>query len=181
MEEKTICFGGLDFKFPRDITLTYGKENEREWYEYWKGKKGIVIQRASKTSYWYIFFLSGETIRTYKTPDIKGYQTINEAINELEQIGFNVKIKNELKKYVAIKYNYIDKKLNFHFFETAIEDETDLQYLMENHETEVIIVEFERFREAILDLISHNASLLPECIKFESVEYETDISKSNSI
>jgi len=90
--------GDLDFSdFPEDITLTYGLDGEREYYEYWRRRKGIVIQRATRTSYYYIFFIDGEAIRTYKTPEIKAYKTIDEAIDELKKFGFNVKIKQTVK------------------------------------------------------------------------------------
>jgi hypothetical protein len=90
--------GDLDFSdFPEDITLTYGSDGEREYYEYWRRRKGIVIQRATRTSYYYIFFIDGEAIRTYKTPEIKAYKTIDDAIDDLKKFGFNVKIRQTVK------------------------------------------------------------------------------------
>jgi hypothetical protein len=86
--------GDLDFNdFPENITLTHGLDGEREFYEYWRGRKGIVIQRLTRTSYYYIFFIDGKVIRTYKTPEIKAYKTIDEAVDDLKKFGFNVKIK----------------------------------------------------------------------------------------
>jgi hypothetical protein len=90
--------GDLDFSdFPEDITLTYGSDGEREYYEYWRRRKGIVIQRGTRTSYYYIFFIDGEAIRTYKTPEIKAYKTIDDAIDDLKKFGFNVKIRQTVK------------------------------------------------------------------------------------
>jgi hypothetical protein len=80
------------FEFPKEITLTYGKEGVREWFEYWKGKKGLVIQKGNG-NYFYIFFINGKVVRTYKTPDIKAYKTIEEAIKELKNLGFKVKVR----------------------------------------------------------------------------------------
>ena len=80
---------GLDFSdFPEMITLVYGVDGQREWYEHWKRKKGIVIQRAAKTEPFYIFVLDGEMVRTYP----KVFWKIEEAVKELEKLGFKVKL-----------------------------------------------------------------------------------------
>ena len=50
-------------EFPRDIQLKYGREGNREWYEFIKGKKAIVIQRTKPDPYWKIFFINGDVIR----------------------------------------------------------------------------------------------------------------------
>jgi hypothetical protein len=93
MQNKRRTIGGLDFDdFPEEITLTHGVEGEREWFEYWRRNKGIVIQRNTSRSPWLIFFIDGEAIRTYKTPDIKTYETIEEAIKDLREFGLNIKI-----------------------------------------------------------------------------------------
>jgi hypothetical protein len=87
---ETIRIGEVEL--PKEITLTYDKEGAREWFEYWKGKKGIVIQRYLG-NYFYIFLIDGKIVRTYKNPDIKAYKTIEEAIKELENLGFKVKVR----------------------------------------------------------------------------------------
>jgi hypothetical protein len=88
--------GDLDFgDFPNNITLTYGSDGEREYYEYWRGRKGIVIQRGSRTSYYIIFFIDGRAIRAFKTPDIRAYKTVEEAVSDLEKFGFSVRIEKD--------------------------------------------------------------------------------------
>jgi len=85
--------GDLDFSdFPREINLVHGIDGEREYYEFWKRNKGIVIQRSTKTSPFYIFFIEGEAVRTYKTPDIRAYNSMEEAIRDLERLGFKISI-----------------------------------------------------------------------------------------
>ena len=95
MKERQIA--GLDFTdFPDEITLVHGIDGEREWYECWKGKrKGIVIQRGSKTRPFYIFFIDGEAVRTYVSGDLKTYWNLEDAIEELKKLGFKVKVENE--------------------------------------------------------------------------------------
>jgi len=89
-----IC--DLDFKdFPKKIELVYGIDGEREYYECWKRNKGVVVQRASKTSPFYIFFVEGKAVRTYNTPEIKAYKNIEEAIKDLKRLGFRITIKIE--------------------------------------------------------------------------------------
>jgi hypothetical protein len=77
---------------------------------------------------------------------------------------------SELKKYVLIDYDSGD--ISFGFFETDIEEDTkefcDLIYEY-GWNSNIIVVEFEKFREAILELVSHNASLLPEYIVFNRI------------
>jgi hypothetical protein len=90
---ETIRIGEVEL--PKEITLTYDKEGAREWFEYWKGKKGIVIQRYLG-NYFYIFLIEGKAVRTYKdinTKAVKAYKTIEEAIKELENLGFKVKVR----------------------------------------------------------------------------------------
>ena len=83
---------GVDFSdFPEKIALDYGIDGQREWYEHWEGKKGIVIQRGAKTEPFYIFVLDSEAVRTYP----KVFWKIEEAVKELEKLGFKVKVENE--------------------------------------------------------------------------------------
>jgi hypothetical protein len=54
-----------DVEFPKELTLTYGKEGDREWFDWWEGKeKGIVIQRY-RGKYFYIFLFEGKRVMTY--------------------------------------------------------------------------------------------------------------------
>jgi hypothetical protein len=88
--------GDLDFSdLPDEIVLTHGSDGEREYYEYWRRRKGIVIQRATRASPYYIFFIEGKAIRAYKTPNIRAYKTIEEVVKDLEEFGFKVKVKGK--------------------------------------------------------------------------------------
>ncbi len=49
--------------FPRRISLIHGKEKGREWWEWWKGERGLVIQRLSPRLPWFVFFQEGDAIR----------------------------------------------------------------------------------------------------------------------
>ena len=85
----------LDFSdFPNVLRLKHGIDGSREWYECWRGRKGIVVQRASKTHPFYIFFIEGEAVRTYNTPNIKAFSTIKDAVKELKELGFEVIIES---------------------------------------------------------------------------------------
>jgi hypothetical protein len=94
---KTITIN--DVEFPKEITLTYDKKGDREWFEWWEGKKkGIVIQRY-KNKHFYIFFFEGKRAMTYNA-----HKTITEAIKDLENLGFKVKLA-ENRKIILIKYD----------------------------------------------------------------------------
>ncbi|MEM2446876.1 MAG: hypothetical protein QW734_09485 [Candidatus Bathyarchaeia archaeon] len=88
--------GDLDFTdFPDDITLEHGKEKngEREWWEYWKGHRGIVIQRLNSKAPFFIFFIEGNAVRTYKMPEIRAFKDVKDAVKELEAFGFKIRLK----------------------------------------------------------------------------------------
>lgn len=81
--------GVLDFtKFPDNITLKHGRDGEREWWECWKGRRGIVVQRSNPQSPYYIFFIEGEAIRSTH----KAYKTIEDAVEDIKALGFNVNL-----------------------------------------------------------------------------------------
>jgi len=95
-----IKVAGLDFSdFPEVLRLKHGIEGDREWYECWCKRKGIVVQRASKTEPFYIFFIENKAIRTYNSPNIKVFNTIKDAIKELEKMGFKVTIEDDGKTH----------------------------------------------------------------------------------
>lgn len=78
-------------EFPKDLTLTHGKEGDREWWEWWERGKGIVIQRYAPRPY-YIYFITGETIRVLKVDEYvtAAFTDIHSAVKALEELGFNV-------------------------------------------------------------------------------------------
>jgi len=81
-----------DFKFPEKLRFKYEKDNEREWYEWWNGKRGIVIQKFKKEELWQVFFLNGEVIRipTFKVREgvdrvvaFRNLKNVKEFLREL--------------------------------------------------------------------------------------------------
>jgi hypothetical protein len=94
---KTITIN--DIEFPKELTLTYGKKGKREWFEWWKSKRGIVIQRY-RGEYFYIFIIDDEGAMTYNT-----YKTATEAVKDLESLGFKVKLVGKNRKIILIKYD----------------------------------------------------------------------------
>jgi len=97
-------FGGVDMvsdylevkdinldEFPKNIHLKYGRGGNREWYEFWHNRKGIVIQRIRPHPY-YVFFIDGKVIRTLKLRSGWAFVAYNikDAVKALEALGFKV-------------------------------------------------------------------------------------------
>jgi hypothetical protein len=100
------CVHDIDLnEFPKDITLKYGEEDNRIWYETPGKRKGIVIQ-GYKGSYLYIYFIKNKIVRLLKDEkdNIVAFKNINEALKALRELGFNVKLK---KPYEIIDDNII--------------------------------------------------------------------------
>jgi hypothetical protein len=80
---------------------------------------------------------------------------------------------SELKKYVVIDYDGMSGNISFNFFETDINEDDELFNEIEDNYSgncsNTIVVEFEKFKEAILEITKQNASLLIESIKFDKV------------
>jgi hypothetical protein len=94
---KTIVINNIEF--PKEITLTYSKKGDREWFEWWEGeKKGIVIQRY-KNKHSHIIFFGDKRAMTYSV-----HETITEAIKDLGSLGFKVKLAKNWK-IILIKYD----------------------------------------------------------------------------
>jgi hypothetical protein len=77
---------------------------------------------------------------------------------------------SETKKYIIITFDGIDGDIYFELFETDIDPETPLfdkivEYYAENRSS--VVLNFEKFREAILDITYPDASL--ESFAFEKV------------
>lgn len=101
---------GIDLEhFPSEVTLSYGKDGGREWWEWRddlrrKNRKGIVIQRANHEHPYLIFFADGECIRTLELPLTQedkargilavtfGALSIQQAINALAELGIKAKL-----------------------------------------------------------------------------------------
>jgi len=99
---------GIDLdQLPSEVTLTHGKDGEREWWEWAKGRgknrQAITIQRPNQKLSWVIFFEQGERIRTLELPVSKkdkargvvaitfGTFNIDEAIKALGKLGIEAK------------------------------------------------------------------------------------------
>ena len=78
MPKLTAEYRGLDGidlnQFPGEVTLTHGKDGEREWWDWWGSKSrradrlGIIIQRPNQKLPYSIFFEQGETSRVLEVP-----------------------------------------------------------------------------------------------------------------
>jgi len=73
--------------------LKYGREGDREWWESWRGKKGIVIQRWRKGEgygrYWGVFLIRGKTVRTSE----EVFKDLLSAVRFLKNLGLEVEMK----------------------------------------------------------------------------------------
>ena len=74
-------------KFDKKLKLEYGQDGNRMWWESWKGKEGVVIQGWRDRGYWSVFFIKGKEVRTLD----EVFNTAEEAINHLQQLGFEVR------------------------------------------------------------------------------------------
>ena len=79
-----------------------GNSRKRQWYEIWKGKKGIVIQRFSGHP-WAIFFIDGDIVRTpsYRAKNHSGkwvdvmpvFTSVEQAVDFLKStFGINAEV-----------------------------------------------------------------------------------------
>lgn len=79
------------YRIPDELELKYGKEGQREWYEYWVGdgkfREAIVIQRNDESRPFYIYIISGDAVRTLDGV----FWSIDDAIKELENYGIKAK------------------------------------------------------------------------------------------
>lgn len=90
-------------RFPHVLHLRYGEEGNREWYEFSRGRRAVVIQRY-RGEPWIVFFVEGDTVRTLNEKlteeDIrsgivaKPFQSfeLQDCIKALETLGFKVVI-----------------------------------------------------------------------------------------
>jgi len=85
---------GIDLsKFPKRMELKYGREGEREWYEWYDRRRAVVIQRFGSEPF-SIFFIDGSVIRVLEIEDMKVFmaESIEEAKKALEDLGFAVEV-----------------------------------------------------------------------------------------
>lgn len=102
--EKDVFVSDVDFSlYPKNIKLVHGEDERREWYEWWKRKNGIVIQRIKPEPYWYIFFLQGDKARTVHVRSNKDEVFVGspeECLEALKKLGFKpeLEVKRKRKK-----------------------------------------------------------------------------------
>lgn len=92
--------------FPKNVTLTHGEDESRVWWEWREGKRGVVIQKNKLEDVFYVFFFEGKSVRLLKVRDDSpaAFRTINEAVEALRELGFDVKLK---KPYEVVKDNVV--------------------------------------------------------------------------
>lgn len=82
-------------KFTEPISLKHGRSENREWWEWWKGKIGIVVQRILPDPYFLIFFIDGDVIRMLgyegRENEYPIFESIEEAIKALQSVGIEVR------------------------------------------------------------------------------------------
>ncbi|RUM29612.1 MAG: hypothetical protein DSY32_03030 [Aquifex sp.] len=96
-----------DFNFPEKLYFRYGKDGKREWYEWWNGKKGIVIQKFKEERYWQVFFLNGEIIRI---PTFKVREGVDRVV-AFRNLKNTKKFLKELLK-VEIEFENVKRELS---------------------------------------------------------------------
>ncbi len=47
--------------FPRKLRMKYGRDGNREWWEHWSGKRGIVAQRIIP-GHFVLYFIDGNRV-----------------------------------------------------------------------------------------------------------------------
>ena len=91
-QEEFVIIKNFEYlgKFPKNIVLKHGEDEDREWYDFVKRRKAIVIKRNKhvKPSYFFIFIISGNTVRTLHG----AYLKVRDAVKYLEKLGFKVTI-----------------------------------------------------------------------------------------
>lgn len=114
MPKLTTQYRGLDGidldQFPSEVTLTHGKDGEREWWEWWGSKSrradrlGIVIQRPNQKLPYSIFFEQGKASRVLEVPVSENDKargiiagtfvalSIQQAVNALADLGIEAKL-----------------------------------------------------------------------------------------
>jgi len=93
--------------FPKELKLKYGKEGNREWYEWVNRKRAVVIQRTRPYPYWHIYFMRGEEVRIVEEELTEEDRKrgivarafsgkLEDCIQALRSLGFSVELEERI-------------------------------------------------------------------------------------
>lgn len=81
--------------YPKSLRMTHGADGEREWYDWKRNRRKVVIQRRIKTpkTPWAVYFLNGDELGCLYEDDTKLRAVggeIETCVSALAELGFKV-------------------------------------------------------------------------------------------